>query len=79
MTVELRIDTLVLHGVAPGRRDAVARQLATTLAGLLAGGALPAGLGRSALVERLDARGALRPGRLGADAATALHRRLGSR
>ena len=53
--VELHIESLVLHGVAPGDRTAVARALRGELARLVAEGGVPASLLGADGLARVDA------------------------
>ena len=59
--VELRIDSLVLHGVAPGARDRVADAFSTELTRLLTERGVPAGLSTAGERAAIDA-GELRLG-----------------
>jgi len=76
-TVELHVEELVLHGFAPGDRDAVAAAVERELTRLLARDGPPAAWGQDLAVERLDA-GSFRhapeggPRRAGAEVARAV-------
>ena len=77
-TVAVHIEELVLHGFAPGDRQAIGAAVEQELARLFAGQPLPAVLARDGRRDRIDggsfplARGT-RPGKIGAQIATAIH------
>ena len=77
-TVAVHIEELVLHGFAPGDRQAIGAAVEQELARLFAGQPLPAALARDGRRERVDggsfplARGT-RPAGIGAQIAAAIH------
>ena len=81
--IEIHIDELVLEGVSPGDRQAVAEAAARELARLTAEWGLPPAEASRRAVDRVDA-GTLQlglsaqPGALGAEIARALHENLGA-
>jgi hypothetical protein len=79
--VELHIDELVLHGVAPRDRRAVGEGVQRELTRLLMEGGVPAGWERGGEVTRLDGGSfqvtGSEPGVIGIRVAEAIYRSLG--